>query len=111
MKKWLMTVAVALAVAGCSSDKIEVPKTVVVEVQVPCKTNLPARPSFPDTDQALRAMPHPDALAHLLKKPSDAKARREVQENNFYLMQRLSAGRPMHYAWEDQLETALKGCS
>lgn len=106
----LLIGALALALTGCSSDKIEVPKEILVPVQVHCTPHLAPKPAFPDTEALLRAIPHPDALSRLLKNPADAKARQEVQENNFYTMQHLSAARPMHYAWEDQLETALKGC-
>jgi hypothetical protein len=83
--------ALPLLLAACATTPPE-PRVQIREVQVPvpvrCTPKLAARPDYPDTDDELRAAPSADARYHAM-----------------------ATARPLHYAWEAELEGALKGCS
>jgi hypothetical protein len=83
--------ALPLLLAACATAPPE-PRVEFKEVQVPvpvrCAPQLGARPDYPDTDDKLRAAPSADARYHAM-----------------------ATARPLHYAREEELEGALKGCT
>ena len=104
-----------LLLAGCASEKLPVAEIQTQQVLVPvrrlCVADLGPTPTFPDTNKDLRALPFPDAARNLRAHPNDAVAAKQVKANINYVIRVLSAGRLMHMAWEDQLTTALNGCT
>ena len=81
-------IILAIMLAGCSGRLASLlPKSVPVAVPVACVQQLPVKPDFPDTDEALLA-----------------------SSNAMDRLKRLIAGRPLHFVYEAQLLAALQGC-
>lgn len=85
-----VSAALCITLCACQTTPLEpriVTKTVEVPIQVQCKPTLPAEPSYPDTDAALKAAP-----------------------DLFSKVQLMVAGRVLRIARLQVLNATLQGC-
>lgn len=111
MRRTVLLLPILLAACGTPGQP-EVKLTPVnVAVPMPCKVDIGADPRYPDTDEALAAVPFPGAGARLLKSPDSVDALKQVSADLLYLMKLYRAGRGMRIARDIRKSAALDGCA